>query len=215
MEVVINLILTLCTGFALIYGLLHRSRAIYVQLLASGAGVMMLGSLFQMLCTLTGIDISGRFHVGYFSMVGTFMFFFSANYGQMDSLIDLPKEKAGKYSLLSFAAVIPVLLLYIAVLLSECTMAYKISALFPVVFIALSEYYSFKLLICPDVEGGVIRSIRPSNALLCIFGLGCSLHLAGGAYQSLAISGTGRLVMAAVAAALIPVLLGGVRKWTT
>ena len=78
----------------------------------------------------------------------------------------------------------------------------------------LSVYYQTKQLIVPDVEFGILKSIRPYNALAIGMTLITELGMIFAAYDLAYLLMTVTVMLSAIYLVLIPVLGKGVEKWT-
>lgn len=57
-------------------------------MIVPSVGCIFFGRLYQVVRLLTGGDIANEFQLGILGVIGSLMFFFSANFGAMDSLAD-------------------------------------------------------------------------------------------------------------------------------
>ena len=92
----LNLWICLCSLIGLGYGVkvfFKRSKALYLKMITFGVACIMYSRLFQVIYLITQGNLNRGFHVGIFGIVVSFMFFFSANYGQMDGLVDDRTDK--------------------------------------------------------------------------------------------------------------------------
>ena len=86
MYLYLSLALTVCAGIGFAYGLFRFFRdesALYVRMIVFAIGCAMLGRLFETLLILVNGGLANGFHVGMLGIIGSFMFLFSANFGQM------------------------------------------------------------------------------------------------------------------------------------
>lgn len=212
-----NTAILLCTAIAFIYGVIrffHKGKALYLQMIVCAIGCMMLGRLFQVVVLLTEGYIPEGFHVGILGIIGGFMFFFSANYGQMDHLADDGKSDKMKYRLAALATPVIIVAGFIPIALSNTTLENKWTDFVVVLFIMQASYFNLKHLIMPDVELGIIRCIRGYNFLALIFALlsmaEMTLWIVGNDITIVLVC-----VLHCLASLLImPVLERGVKKWT-
>ena len=219
MEQYMSLALTLSALFGFVYGVLRffRSRsALYARMIVMGIGCAMLGRLFETLQLVTMGELRGGFHVGTLGILGSFLFFISANYGQMDSLADDRSPGLRKYRWIAACAPLAVLALYAVYFrvagFGEASIVTGILMLVT----AQASYFHLKHLIIPDVEDGIIRSIRSYNLMGLIYAFLCTVEMTVSAVPAPAV--LRYLVCAALCATLIafiPVLAGGIKKWTT
>ena len=109
METVCFAAVTACAMFGFVYGLVKFFRepsALYSRMIVFGIGCTMLGRLFETLQVVVAGEIREGFHVGVLGTLGSFLFFLTANYGQMalsgaaglligivGSMLFLPKKK--------------------------------------------------------------------------------------------------------------------------
>lgn len=219
MYLYLSLALTLCAAVGFVYGLFRfflEKSALYVRMIIFGVGCAMLGRLFETLQFLVSGQLQGGFHVGMLGIIGSFLFLFSANYGQMDSIVDDGSKEFRLVRLVSLIAPIVIMAAWLAVILlkgiSETTVALGVQTL----FIALASYYHLKHLIIKDVDYGLIRSIRSYNLLALIYALLCVAEMLT---ETLNLPSvyivTVYVLQCVVLLVFVPVLERGVKKWTT
>ena len=211
-----NLAVLLCAAAGFLFGAfryLRPKQPLYASMIVLGLGCILLGRLFQCVWLWTGGSLTDAFQIGILGAAGAFSFFLSANYGQIDSLVDDGGKSFLRYRFLAWAGPICIAALYLPVLLSPATTALKIAYGFTALIIALASRYHVKHLIIPDVDYGVVRCQRGYNALALCMGLASMAEMIA------LVRGSERLVMAAGAAicvlslALVPVMDRGVKKW--
>ena len=214
-----NLFVCVCALFSFIYGITQffkPKKAIYAQMIVLGVGCIAFGRLYQVVRLLTGGDILNEFQLGILGVIGSLMFFFSANFGAIDSLADDKSKKYSKYRLIAFAAPLAALALYIGFLLFlGAPRLWKIIGAVVTFFIMQTTYFNLKHLIFPDVDYGVINCLKPYNAAVLFYALFCIADI-------IAMSRESEIAVAIVSAEigitvlLITLLLAkGVKKWTT
>ena len=210
-----SLALTLAAGIGFVYGLFRFFRdesALYVRMIVFGVGCAMLGRLFATLLYLVNGDLFPGFNVGMLGIVGSFLFFFSANFGQMDSIVDDGSPRFRKTRIIALTAPLIVAALCVVIFVvygfNEATIPFGIEAL----FLALASYFHLKHLIIEDVSFGLIKSIRSYNLLALVYAALClSEVLVEGFVPALIVT----VLECAVLIAFIPVLERGMKKWTT
>ena len=219
MYLFLSLALTICAAIGFAYGLLRFFRgksALYVRMIIFAVGCAMLGRLFETLQFLVHGQLYNGFHVGMLGIIGSFLFLFSANYGQMDSIVDDGSREFRFVRIVSFIAPIVIIASWIVVLLidgfTERTAALGVQTL----SIALAAYYHLKHLIIKDVDYGLIRSIRSYNLLALIYALLCAAEMQTTSFNVPSVWITAVYVLQCVVLlAFVPVLERGVKKWTT
>ena len=219
MYLYLSLALTVCAGIGFGYGLFRFFRdesALYVRMIIFGVGCAMLGRLFTTLLVLVTGDLFDGFNVGMLGIIGSFLFFFSANYGQMDSIVDDGSPKFRKTRIIALAAPLTVVALWCVIAATYGIDSSSIWVGIEMLFLALASYFHLKHLIIEDVSFGLIRSIRSYNLLSLIYALLCiSEVLVDVLNLPAAFSVIVCVLECAVLLAFIPVLERGVKKWTT
>ena len=212
-----NLAMFVCTAVSFTYGAIRffkKGKALYLQMIVGGLGCMMLGRVFQFVTLLTRGTLPDGFHVGMLGIMGGFVFFLSANYGQMDKLLDDGARENRKYRLLGLLAPLLVAGVYAPVLLFSIGLETGIAYGVMTTIVMFASYFNLKHFIFPDVEFGIIRSIRGYNLIALLLGVlsvGEMILLAWGKQIPLLIL---YVAICAVSIAIVPILEKGVKKWT-
>lgn len=215
----LSLTVTISAGIDFVYGLFRFFRnesASYVRMIVLGVGCAMLGRLFATLLYLVNGELFDGFNVGMLGIIGSFLFFFSANFGQMDSIVDDGSPKFRKTRIIALAAPLTVAILWCVIFavygFNEATVWGGIEAL----FLAMASYYHLKHLIIEDVGVGLIKSIRSYNLLALVYAALCLMEVI---VECLELPAYGPITVCvlecAVLIAFIPVLERGMKKWTT
>ena len=215
----LSLTVTISAGIDFVYGLFRFFRnesASYVRMIVLGVGCAMLGRLFATLLYLVNGELFDGFNVGMLGIIGSFLFFFSANFGQMDSIVDDGSPKFRKTRIIALAAPLTVAILWCVIFavygFNEATVWGGIEAL----FLAMASYYHLKHLIIEDVGVGLIKSIRSYNLLALVYAALCLMEVI---VECLELPAYGPITVCvlecAVLIAFIPVLERGMKKWST
>ena len=212
-----NLAMFVCMAVSFTYGVARffkKGKALYLQMIVGGLGCMMLGRAFQFVTLLTRGFLPSGFHIGLLGIAGSFVFFLSANYGQMDKLLDDGAKHNRKYRLLGLLAPLLMACIYGLVFLfnteTESMIVYGVMT----AIIMFSSYFNLKHFIFPDVEFGIIRSIRGYNLIALFLGVlsvGETILLLWGKLIPLLIL---HVAICAVSIAIVPILEKGIKKWT-
>ncbi len=216
-ELVMNLLMFICSLFGTVYGLskfFKKKKAVYLKLVTCGVMSLMFSRLYQVIYLLTQGALNTGFHIGILGIIGSFMFFFSANFGQMDSLVDDKTKTFRKTRMLSFAAPLFILLIYLFFFLNVQNTELKIVYGVVTLFIMQSAYYCFKHVIIYDVEFGIVKCLRKYNILALVYAVSSLLEPIGLHLGITPLYIVSCVITALVAAALLPVLKGGAQKWT-
>lgn len=180
-------------------------RIIFFAMLAC-----LMGNVYTLLHGLLWSREIGGFHVGYLGYTGMFFFLHSAYYGAINSLGDGGEAELRKYRLFAGAACIVFLLAAVWLTFLFSKEFWLFIVLVPM---CLTLYFAVKHLLLPDVEMGVIRVLRPYNALVIALSVGMMLRLlspAGSVQETVSGVLSGLLL-----AVIMPVVRNGVRKWST
>lgn len=219
MHVYLSLAMTISAGIGFVYGLFRFFRdesALYVRMIIYSVGCAMFGRLFETLQYLVNGQLDSGFHVGMLGIVGSFMFLFSANYGQMDSIVDDHSPQFRKTRIISLAAPLAIAAIWCVIAAEKGIDKTTIPLGIQTLFIALASYYHLKHLIIKDVEFGLIKSIRGYNLLALIYAVLCMLEMLVQSFNfpsvcTIIVS----VLLCAVLLVFVPVLERGVKKWTT
>ena len=98
-----NLAVMVCATVGFLTGIpyLNTRKALYASMIVQGMICVVLGRLYQCALLFTGGSLTDNFQVGSLGVMGAFSFFFSANYGQIDSLVDDGEKTFRKYRLIA------------------------------------------------------------------------------------------------------------------
>lgn len=214
----LSIALTVCAAIGFGYGLFRffRSKsALYIRMIVFAVGCAMLGRLFETLLLLVSGQIGGGFHVGMLGVAGSFLFLFSANFGQMDSLVDDGSKQFLKTRIIALAAPVAILAVWCFLVkengFSQATIAQGAES----ILIAQAAYFHLKHLIINDVDYGLIRSIRSYNLVALIYAFLCMTEMAIKSFNLPSVFPIIICVLQCIVMlALIPVLERGVKKWT-
>ncbi|MBR1833702.1 MAG: hypothetical protein IJ784_14945 [Ruminiclostridium sp.] len=213
----LNIALTVFAAGSFIYGALHYLRPrkpLYASMIVVGVGCIMLGRIYLLSRLLAGLAITGIFHVGILGTIGAFGFFYSSNYGQIDSLVDDGSKDFMKYRIIAVSGILITAALYVAVLMSPASLVEKISDGVTAASIAAASYYHVKHIFVPDVDYGVVSCLRLFNILAFFYGALCMGEMAALAYSAEIPLIVICSLQCIVSAALIPVMDRGVRSWS-
>ena len=213
-----NLAVLICAAAGFACGAvryLRPKKPLYASMIVLGLGCIALGRLYQCVRLLTGSSITDRFQLGTLGIVGAFSFFFSANYGQIDSLVDDGSREFAPYRRRAWAGPAVIAALYAAVAAGGLSIPGKLVCGGVSAVIGCSCYYHVKHLLIPDVYYGVVRCLRLYNALALVFGILCMLEMVALTRGAEGLLAAVSVLLCAVSAAIIPVMDRGVRAWKT
>ena len=150
-----------------------KRGALFLQIVAFALGCMALGNIFVLALNITApeevlVTLTKDFNIGLLGIFGMFAFIFSASYGQIDGLGDDHSRELRKYRLLALIAPIVNAIILMAIVFSGIEVHMQI--IYAILFLPaiLASYYNLKHLIIPDVELGILASIRKYNLVALI-----------------------------------------------
>ena len=217
LELAMNILIFVCSLIGSAYGLLNffkEKKALYLKLVTCGVMSLMFSRLYQVIFLTTQGNLNSGFHIGLLGLIGSFMFFFSANYGQMDGLVDDKTNAFRKTRIISLIAPLLILLIYLFFFVKINNTQLRIAWGVVTFFIIQCAYYSFKHIIIYDVDLGIIKSLRKYNILALAFAFLIMLEAVSLYMDIKPLYIASCVCIGFVAVALLPVLKGGVKKWT-
>ena len=205
--------------FGFIYGGLKFFRprqALYAQMITLAIGCCAFGRLFYIVRLLTTGYITDSVQLGFFGVIGSFMFFFSSNFGTLDSLLDDRTKAFRKYRVIALIAPAVFVVMYVLLfLIADISLMWKILGAVLTYFAAQSSYFNLKHLIFPDVDFGVVKCLRPYNLLVLIYSLSIFGECVGLSRNNAVLTLICCIVSGVVSAAMIPMIVRGLKKWRT
>ena len=219
MYMYLSLALTISAGLGFVYGLFRFFRnksELYVKMIVLGIGCAMLGRLFATLLYLVKGQLFAGFNVGMLGIIGSFLFFFSANFGQMDSIVDNGSGRSIKARIIALAAPLSVAVLWYVIFAVYGFNGVTISLGIEALFLALASYFHLKHLILNDNGSGLIRATRLYNLLSLFYAVLCLSEVLVECierpdYAPVIVC----ILECVVLIALIPALERGMKKWST
>lgn len=219
LELIANILTCIFTFIGFIYGInkfFKPKKAMFAQMITLGVGCMAFGRLYQVVRLLTGGGIYNEFQLGIFGVIGSLLFFFSANFGLMDSIADDGSKKYLKYRIIPLIAPLTAMALYIVFILY-----YDIQKIAKIVFGVLTffvmqtVYFSMKHLIFPDVDYGVINCLKSYNFLVLVYAMLCMAEMIAVSRENRIFTAFFGVLMGIVLLLIVPVVERGINKWTT
>ena len=211
--------IVVCVGafFGFIYGgilFFRPKRALYAQMITLAMGVIGFGRLFLIFRIVTGGEITESFQLGFIGMFASFLFFFSANYGAVDSLIDDSVNRSTWSRLVPFLAPLAAIILYIVFfIVRDTSLMWRIFGAMLTLNIALSTFFNLKHLISPDIDKGVITCLRPYNLLALIYAASILVECIGLSSGNTILAFVAGLISAISIILIIPLIERGVKRW--
>ena len=216
----ISNIVTCILAFAgFIYGIIRffkPKKALYAQMITLALGCMAFGRLYQLVRLLTGGEIFGKFQLGVLGVIGSLLFFFSANFGLMDSLADDGSKKYRKYRIIPLAAPALALILYLVfILFAESSLLAIVLGAVITFFVMITTYFNLKHLIFPDVDFGVINCLKAYNLTVLVYAFLCMAEQIIVNRENETATAIIGILIGLVLLVIVPVVERGIKKWTT
>ena len=212
-----NIIVCLFAFAGFIYGgilFFRPKKALYAQMIALATGVIGFGRLFLVFRMLTGGEITETFQLGYIGMVGSFLFFFSANYGAVDSLVDKSIEQSNWKKVVPFLAPLAVIAIYLGFFIFvDVALFWRVFGGILALVIGLSAYFNLKHLLSPDIDKGVITCLRPYNLLALVYAAAVLIECGCLSNGNEILAFVMELISAVSIVLIVPLLERGVKKW--
>lgn len=166
-----ELLLFIGTAVGFTYGAIKffkKGKALFLKIIACASGCVALGQLFTLAQTLTNGRAPDGFHVGLLGTVGCYFLLFSGSFGQIDGLGDSRDKSLRKYRIISFLPPILIVCAYLLIAFGNTTLDHKIIYGMLFLLFAQTSYYNLKHILLPDVENGILKSIRSYNCALLL-----------------------------------------------
>ena len=147
-----------------VYGVKHffkKGKAYYLQIVTMAFGCYAMGSFYYLCQSITAEEVPEGFTAAYLGRIGFFLFLFTANFGQMDGLLDDRTSAFKRFRYIALIAPIAAALLYIPCALTDMLLSTKISLVFVWIAAMCSSYYNFKHAVISDLGYGFANAIRP------------------------------------------------------
>lgn len=216
LKLIMNLWIFVCAlggSFYGFYWFYRPKKALFLKMITGGVSCLMLTELFMVIYMVTQGDIEPGFQVGMLGIIGSFMFLLSANYGQMDGLVDNRSKELMPTRLKAFAAPAVIILLYVLFCFLVDSAEVRIPVGLVTAFIIPCSYYNFKHIIIYDVKLGIIRQLRPYNILAFAYAVLTMLDFIGLYADIVPLYIVSCIGIGLIAATILPLLKRGVDKW--
>lgn len=100
-------------------------------------------------------------------------------------------------------------------LIADISLMWKILGAVLTLFAAQSSYFNLKHLIFPDVDFGVVKCLRPYNLLVLIYSLAVFGECVGLSRYIPELTLICCIISGIVSAAMMPMIVRGLKKWRT
>lgn len=162
-----NIIVCVFAFAALIYGateFIKPKKALYGKMITLAMLCIVFSRLSNIVRIVTQGNLYDSFQLGFLGGIGSFLFFFSSNFGTIDSMADDGSREYLKYRLIGLIApVVTICVYFILFWVGDVSVLWKVQGGMLMVCVAPCSYYHLKHLILPDVDFGIVKSLRPYN----------------------------------------------------
>ncbi len=190
------------------FTIFRKKTPLFYKIIFFSMLTCLMGNIYTWLYNLLWQSSDDGFHIGYLGYVGMFFFLYSSYYGAINNLADGKQPQFKRFRVI---AGIVAATFFICSVLSMYFSDKKFWIYIVVIPMSFTIYFAMKLLIIPDIEMGIIKVMRPYNALiigLCICMMLSILSVSGSMLETVSSICTGILL-----ALCMPVARNGVRKW--
>lgn len=219
MYLIANIIVCVCALEGFIHGgikFLRPKQDLYAQMITLSLGCIAFGRMFNIVRLMTGGNLTDYFQLGFLGSIGGLMFFFSTNFGAVDSLLDDGSKEYAKYRLIPLAAPGLIAVLYVVLfLLSDVSQLWKIQGAVLTLFAMAASYFNLKHLIFPNTDFEVVNYLKPYNLLALIYTASIFAECVAMSRSNEVLTLICCCVTGLVTAAIIPTVIRGVAKWKT
>lgn len=171
--IIINIYLLICACIGLIYGLVamyKKKQPLYFKLMVFPIACQVFSRAFYTITLLCYGELPNTFNIGFLGFATFFLFLYLPNAGAIDNLVDEKRERFTKYRLIPLIIPIFELAISVAALFFDyVSISVRVFFVILSFFAGLAGYFNMKHLIIPDVEDGIIKSIRKFNFVCIIF----------------------------------------------
>ena len=198
--------------------LLKHYKIMYLRMICWGVICAFFARLFHVVVMLLFHQVDFNISMATMGVFGSLLFLLSANFGQIDGLVDDGSRRAKKTRLIALIGPLLIIAMYAYYIISLGELDIMLSAHINVAVVGVvilpCIYFNFKHLIIYDVEGGIVRSLRPYNALAVLYELlvmaeWIALHMGFVYTYSVTL-----VVQGIILLCLVPAAGRGVKKWT-
>lgn len=214
-----NVYLLLCSGFSFFYGIARilskKKSPTYLSFVTFAMLSAFLSRVFNAVSIAFYKAVPDTFNIGFLGYAATFLFIFFANSKQIDLLVDDKRTLKCRYRIIP--VILPALELAISIpmlFFRTVPISVRIACLVISIITGHAGYYNMKHAIIPDVDFGIVRSIRGYNILALLMGILSLAEIRLNIFDHAALVLSVQLLLGITYACIMPVLGREVMKWT-
>lgn len=208
----------LCGLFAFGFGArvsFTKKGVLFLQIITCAFGCFFLGNIYN-LCYFFCLNeyvgpYKNGFGIGSLGYIGGLVFLFSSYYGAMNRLGDDNGESMIKFRLIPS---IPAFFNFAACVVVQLTYKFDIYFWICMTLLSAISYFAFKNIILPDVENGILASLRIYNLLIFLF---CEVQILYNIFNVInkTASPIFQITADIITLIIVPMASRGVKKWYT
>lgn len=192
------------------YTVFRKKMPLFYRIIFFAMLTCFMGNIYTVLYGLLWQQEDTGFHVGYLGYIGMFFFLYSSYYGAINSLADGKQPEFRRFRVI---AGIVASVFFIGSVLLIYFSGREFWMYIIVLPMSFTMYFAMKHFIIPDVDMGIIKVMRPYNAVmigLCVSMILRILSVPGSVLEIVSGICTGILL-----ALCMPAARNGVRRWFT
>lgn len=214
-----NLYMLICSGFGLIFGITQfmkkKRPPMYFLFILFAIMSAFLSRIYYFVTVALYGDVPDVFNIGFIGYAAMFLYMFFANYGQIDYLVDDRRTLKARYRIIPVIFPAAELLFgFYSLFFGTADITVRISFVVISVVAGFAAYLNIKHFIIPDVDFGIVKSIRGYNLIAFLIGIFSLAEIGFSLFECNGIIFYIQIVLGVLYAAAIPVLNSEVKKWT-
>lgn len=211
---IIALVLAVSAFFYGAISLFKKGKPLYFQMIVCGVACFALEVLFVAVAVWCN-NYNPSINLGIIGLFGCNLFLFSANYDQLDSVLDdgdRTNDRAKLVAKVGTIIIAAVLIIIIVFIIKD-----KNLKLIPIVIMMLpvcpASYFNIKHLLMPIDDFGFLKATRACNAIVLSFYLFCFICIVGIINNSALVQGISVVLMSATMLLLAVFSVKGAKQW--
>ena len=197
---------------------LIKKGPLYLRMICWAVICAFFARLFHVVFLLLYSQYDVNINMGTMGIIGSLLFLLSANYGQIDALVDDGGKKHLKTRFIALIA--PLLIVGMCAYFMHFWWTWPdfwmltINTMILAVVIIPCIYYNFKHAIIYDVKGGIVHSLRLYNILAVVYELMIMMEWVSFRTAEFEVFVASLVIQGIVFLLLLPAVRRGVKKWT-
>lgn len=209
----------ICSGFSLFFGVAQfmkkKRPPMYFMFVLFAIMSAFLSRVYYFVTVALYGSVPEVFNLGFIGYAAMFLYMFFANYGQIDCLVDDRKMLQTRYRVIPvIVPAVEFLFAIFALIYGTVNISIRIPFLIISVLAGFSGYLNIKHTIIPDVDFGIVKSIKGYNIIAVLIGFFSLAEIGLSIFEINGIILYVQIVLGILYAAAIPVLNREVKKWT-